>query len=115
LFGEAAASQKRTEIKSKYGVKYGVWVEASSPGEPGPHLSLGVGDPNGEHYTFSFGHEGGSLFGGEGAVYLDTNAGGAINEFYPTTWMQSDSIMRSLAASIGTEGTYNLILNICEV
>ncbi len=107
---EMTASQKRSEIKGKYGF----WVEASSPGEPGSHLSLGVGDPNGKYHTFSYGHTGGSMFGGTGAVYLDSRTGGEILEFYPTTWEQSEYITMALTTSIGTEGTYNLARYNCR-
>jgi RHS repeat-associated protein len=61
----------------------GLWREESSPGEPGPHQSLGFGDPNGKNGNYSFGvKEGESPFGGGGAVYRDRNSGGKIFDYY---------------------------------
>jgi len=101
---EAAASNSR----------YGLWIEGSSPEEVGPHLSLGVGEPLGINNTFSFGHESGPLLGGQGAVYLDTITGGQILRYYPLTPNQAEQITNLLADSIGTPGTYNLLLNNCR-
>jgi len=59
-----------------------VWIEGPSSGEPGGHLSVAIGDPNGNYKAYSYGAESPLAFeppaGVKGAVYEDTKPGGAI-------------------------------------
>lgn len=93
----------------------GLWIEGSSPGEPGPHQSLGIGDPNGENQTVSFGvMTGQSPFGGTGAVYLDSNKGGSISKYYDVPDSKLPAIKNELDRMIGQTGQYDLLTNNCR-
>jgi hypothetical protein len=111
---EIRRRSESAEAEERSKTKYGLWVEESSPGEPGAHVSLGIGDPLGSSFTVSFGWEEGSLLGGTGSGYLDVVTGGTIDEYYPLTPDQARAIADELARSIGVRGTYNLATNNCR-
>lgn len=93
----------------------GLWIEGSSAGEPGPHQSLGVGDPNGANQTYSFGvMSGQSPFGGTGSVYLDANKGGTLNKYYDVPDSKLPAIKNELNRMLGHRGKYNLFTNNCR-
>ncbi len=93
----------------------GLWIEGSSAGEPGPHQSLGVGDPNGANQTYSFGvMPGQSPFGGTGSVYLDINKGGTINKYYDVPDSKLPALQNELNRMLGHKGQYNLLTNNCR-
>jgi len=87
-----------------------VWIEGASPGEPGAHESINVGDPNGNYDSFSFGFTGrlSPKYGLEGEVYRDPLKGGPIDSrFYRKTSVAEDaSIRTSLESQIGTKMAY---------
>jgi RHS repeat-associated protein len=93
----------------------GLWIEGSSPGEPGPHQSLGIGDPNGANQTYSFGVMAGqSPIGGTGSVYLDSNKGGSVNKYYDVPDSKLPAIKNELNRMLGIKGKYNLFTNNCR-
>jgi RHS repeat-associated protein len=93
----------------------GLWREGSSPGEPGPHQSLGFGDPNGKNSNYSFGvKEGESPFGGGGAAYRDRNSGGRIFDYYDVPPEYELAIWTELFFKENQEGKYNLLTNNCR-
>jgi len=93
-----------------------VWIEGSSPGEPGPHISIAVGDPNGRRYeSYSFGvRPGESGLWGTGEVYRDLNVGGQILKYYPTTPDVDAAIRRQLQGEVGMSGSYSVATSNCR-
>ena len=86
-----------TLFSDPFGLDY--WIEGPSPGEPGGHQSINVGDPNGEYTSYSFGVN--MRFnvehGIEGEVYRDPMHGGRIDpNFYRKTDPYQDQMMKSL-------------------
>lgn len=55
-----------------------VWVEGPSGNEPAGHLSINIGDPNGDYYSWSFGMD--FRFG---TPYEDIEKGGEILSYFP--------------------------------
>jgi len=93
----------------------GLWLEGSSGREPGPHQSVGFGELNKENITLSFGVKAGeSPFGGVGEVYIDTETGGKIFEYYDVPPKLENLILTELMGQYGKEGKYNLGSNNCR-
>jgi RHS repeat-associated protein len=85
-----------------------IWLEGPVSPEPQGHLSLNVGDPNGEYDSYSFGvndHLPG-FFPGE--VYRDISKGGAFEPgYYLKTTPEEDSIARAaLERLVGNRAPY---------
>jgi len=98
-----------------WGLETGIWTEGSSPEEPGPHQSIGVGDPLGEYSSYSFGvKEGESMFGGKGDVYRDWKIDGKIYDYYPVSDEVAEEIRKDMESQIGTEDRYHLGGNNCR-
>jgi RHS repeat-associated protein len=97
------------------GLEYGFWLEASSPGEPGPHISVGVGDTDdpSKNKTFSYGVGDPSDFS-KGEVYEDTNKGGEILRFTKLTPEEAALVMSELEKQKGTKGDYGLLSSNCR-
>lgn len=93
----------------------GIWREGSSLGEPGPHQSIGIGDPNGASRTYSFGVQPGqSPFGGTGEVYEDVNSGGQIFDYYDVPPELEPAVEAALRKKLGETGKYELFSNNCR-
>lgn len=93
----------------------GLWLEASSPGEPGPHQSIGFGDPLGGNLTLSFGvNPGESPFGGMGSVYQDINAGGEIEKYFDVPNNLAPAIEAELMRMYGNRDVYFIESNNCR-
>jgi RHS repeat-associated protein len=93
----------------------GLWLEASSPNEPGPHQSVGFGDPLGANFTLSYGvNPGESPFGGMGSVYQDINAGGEIEKYYDVPNNLVPVIEAELMGMYGNRDVYFLESNNCR-
>jgi RHS repeat-associated protein len=83
-----------------------VWLEGPSGNEPAGHLSINVGDPNGNYNSYSFGVNGDPWLGGE--VYQDTSLGGEILPGYylKTTTAQDAYVKALLDAELGKKAPY---------
>jgi hypothetical protein len=83
-----------------------VWLEGPSGSEPQGHLSINVGDPNGNYDSYSFGVNGDPWFGGE--VYRDVSHGGDILPgYYRRTTPDEDALIRSmLERQLGNKAPY---------
>ena len=83
-----------------------VWLEGPSGSEPRGHLSINVGDPNGNYDSYSFGVNGDPGFGG--AVYTDTSHGGEIlPDYYLHTAADEDARAKALLdAELGSKAPY---------
>ncbi len=83
-----------------------VWLEGPSGNEPTGHLSINVGDPNGNYDSYSFGVNGDSWLGGE--VYNDTSHGGEIlHDYYLHTTADEDARVKALLnAQLGNKAPY---------
>jgi RHS repeat-associated protein len=85
---------------------YDIWIEGPSLNEPAGHLSINVGDPDGEYSSYSFGVNGDPYLGGE--VYQDISL---LGTFYPgyyldTTLIEDDAAKRYLNGLLGTKAPY---------
>jgi hypothetical protein len=83
-----------------------VWLEGPSGNEPAGHLSINVGDPNGQYDSYSFGVNGDPWLGGE--VYRDTTLGGDIlPDYYLRTTSAQDAFVKNLLdAEVGKKAPY---------
>lgn len=83
-----------------------VWLEGPSGNEPYLHLSINVGDPNGNYDSYSFGVNGDARLGGE--VYKDTSLGGEIQAgYYLKTTPDEDARVKALLdAQLGNKAPY---------
>lgn len=83
-----------------------VWLEGPSGNEPTGHLSINVGDPNGNYDSYSFGVNGDPWLGG--AVYNDTSHGGEIlPDYYLHTTGDEDARVKALLdAQLGNKAPY---------
>jgi len=76
-----------------------VWFEGPSGNEPQGHLSINVGDPNGNYDSYSFGINGNGL---EGEVYKDTSLGGEIlPDYYRRTTPAEDALIKAMLEAQG--------------
>jgi RHS repeat-associated protein len=82
-----------------------VWLEGPSHSEPTGHLSINVGDPNGDYASFSFGMNGHGL---QGEVYRDTSLmGNILDEYYLKTTAEEDlRVFNMLIALQGDKAGY---------
>lgn len=85
---------------------YDVWLEGPSGNEPAGHLSINVGNPNGNYDSYSFGVNGDPGLGGE--VYKDTSLGGNIlPDYYLKTTSAQDALVKQLLdAQLGNKAPY---------
>jgi RHS repeat-associated protein len=85
-----------------------IWLEGPVAPEPQGHLSLNVGDPNGDYDSYSFGvnDQLPGFFPGE--VYRDISKGGAFEPgYYLKTTPEEDAIARaSLESIVGHRAPY---------
>ena len=83
-----------------------VWLEGPSGNEPTGHLSINVGDPNGNYDSYSFGVNGDSWLGGE--VYKDTSHGGEIlpDNYLHTTAAGDARVKALLETQLGNKAPY---------
>lgn len=83
-----------------------VWLEGPSGHEPTGHLSINVGDPNGNYDSYSFGVNGDPWLGG--GVYKDTSLGGNIlPDYYLHTTADEDARVKALLeAQLGNKAPY---------
>jgi hypothetical protein len=105
------------ELRTPVGpaVSPGLWIEGSSPGEPAPHESIAVGDPNGAYFNYSFGLDPGELYySNQGSVYPDDKRGGEIYDYYAVPEKLRPYIEAELMAQNGRPGNYNLLWNNCR-
>lgn len=66
-----------------------VWIEGSSDDEPGAHLSISIGNPNGKYIAYSFG----ANMKYFGQVYIDNSSPGAIIKMLSSTQQQDAAII----------------------
>jgi RHS repeat-associated protein len=96
-----------------------IWVEGPSGSEPWGHRSLCIGDPNGEYKSYSFGSVSGAgwdLRAWVGAVYEDTEKGGAIiSDYYLKCSPETDKKLQAKYDNmIGDEDWYVPCVNTCR-
>jgi hypothetical protein len=114
-YGDLAA--RVAELRTPVGpsVSPGLWIEGSSPGEPAPHESIAVGDPNGAYFNYSFGLDPGQpYYSNQGSVYLDGKRGGEIYDYYAVPQNIRPYIEAELLAQNGRPGNYNILTNNCR-
>lgn len=104
------AGNKPTNARDPSGLD--VWIEGSSGSEPAGHQSIGVGDPNGDYWSFSFGAECITWRHGlTGGVYIER--GGPIDpkHYYKTSAKVDEAIKNALKKELGKkgEGPYRLL------
>jgi RHS repeat-associated protein len=82
-----------------------VWIEGPSYGEPAGHLSLAVGDPNGDYRSFAYGMDTPATFawpaGVHGSVYEDTRLGGTVQGYMKTSSAEDQEIIQNLKSLVG--------------
>ena len=102
-----------------------VWIEGSGvkedgENEPGPHISISVGDPNGEYTSFSYGVDGNDVmtadYGLTGQVYIDDSSPGDIldDHYYDTDRETDLAIIRALMKLVGLKGKYRFLNMTCR-
>ncbi|MGE0267386.1 MAG: RHS repeat-associated core domain-containing protein [Candidatus Omnitrophota bacterium] len=98
-----------------------VWIEGPSIGEPLPHESINVGDPNGEYSSYSFGiiitePTFTWPFGLTGYIYEDPLKGGKIKEDYylETTPLEDAEIKNYLDSLVGKPFPYRPLTSSCR-
>ena len=95
------------------------WLEGpSGPDEPRGHVSICVGNPNGEYRCYSFGADGKlRLDGPEGQVYEDEDKPGNIlpGSYRQTRSSDEDKAIENwLSSFLGEKGRYGLGGNLCS-
>ena len=85
-----------------------IWLEGPIKPEPRAHLSLNIGDPNGEYDSYSFGVNPDLPGFYPGEVYRDVTKGGAFEPgYYLKTSPEEDATARAaLERIVGNEAPY---------